>query len=270
MPLVLQKFPVGLRGFFMAILLAALMSTISAMINVTSSVVLNDFIKRYFAKNLSQKKLVRLGQAASVVAVLIGFIFSLSFTNIVTAWETMVFVVVTVILVPATLRWHYWRFSATGLRLEHGRSRPGSSSCVCSFSSISTPRRRSRSDVALCLITTVILSFLTKPARHGRAGEVLRPRPAVRFLGAGPAGGRAARARPGQRQDAADRHAQRLRDRGFPVLPGLHPVLCPSSVLEAVRNLDRRSRPSWPSSSISPGTRTFRPRTRSKSCQSSE
>ena len=59
MPLVLQRFPVGLRGFFMAILLAALMSTISAMINVTSSVVLNDFIKRYFAKNLSQKTLVR-------------------------------------------------------------------------------------------------------------------------------------------------------------------------------------------------------------------
>jgi Na+/proline symporter len=60
----------------------------------------------------TQKKLVRLGQIASVVAVLIGFVFSLSFTNIVTAWETMVLVVVTVILVPATLRWHYWRFGA--------------------------------------------------------------------------------------------------------------------------------------------------------------
>ena len=112
MPLVLLKMPVGLRGLFMAVLLAALMSTISAMINVTSSVVINDFIKRYIAKDLSQKKLVRLGQVASVVAVLIGFVFSLSFTNIVTAWEMMVFVVVTVILVPATLRWHYWRFGA--------------------------------------------------------------------------------------------------------------------------------------------------------------
>ena len=60
MPLVLQKFPSGMRGFFMAILLAALMSTISAMINVTSSVVINDFIKRYFARNIGEKKLVRL------------------------------------------------------------------------------------------------------------------------------------------------------------------------------------------------------------------
>jgi hypothetical protein len=96
----------------LAVLLAALMSTISAMINVTSSVVINDFIKRYFAREMPQKRLVRLGQAASVAAVLIGFVFSLSFSNIVTAWETMVFVVVTVILVPATLRWHYWRFGA--------------------------------------------------------------------------------------------------------------------------------------------------------------
>ena len=163
MPLVLQRFPVGMRGFFMAILLAALMSTISAMINVTSSVVLNDFIKRYWAKNLSQKKLVRLAQAASVVAVLIGFVFSLSFTNIVTAWEMMVFVVVTVILVPATMRWHYWRFSARAfvwsmavsaglvvLRLLLFRHLHAAASLAI--------------DVTLCLITTVVLSLLSKPA----------------------------------------------------------------------------------------------------------
>ncbi len=110
MPLVLTGLPLGLRGLFMAVLLAALMSTVSAMINVTSSVVINDFVKRYFGKNLSQKRLVRLGQIASVIALGAGFLFSLSFSDIVTAWETMIFVVVTVILVPATLRWHYWRF----------------------------------------------------------------------------------------------------------------------------------------------------------------
>jgi SSS family solute:Na+ symporter len=163
MPLVLQKLPVGLRGFFMAILLAALMSTISAMINVTSSVVLNDFIRRYFAKDWSQKKLVRLGQAASVAAILIGFVFSLSFTNIVTAWETMVFVVVSVILVPATLRWHYWRFGAKAfvwsmavsaglitLRLVFLGKLHASSSLAL--------------DMGLCLATTIVATVLTKPA----------------------------------------------------------------------------------------------------------
>ncbi len=56
--------------------------------------------------------MVRLGQLASIAAITIAFIFSLSFKDIVSAWETMIFVVVTMILVPATMRWHWWRFSA--------------------------------------------------------------------------------------------------------------------------------------------------------------
>jgi Na+/proline symporter len=88
------------------------MSTLSAMINVTSSVVTNDFLARYFASKAAPKRLVRYGQLASVVAIAVAFVFSLSFDDIVSAWETMIFVVVTMILVPATFRWHWWRFGA--------------------------------------------------------------------------------------------------------------------------------------------------------------
>ncbi len=112
MPLVLTNLPVGIKGLFMAVLLAALMSTLDAMINVTSSVVVNDFLKRYFAKKMPEKKLVRLGQAASLFALIFAFIFSLAFDSIISAWEIMIFVIVTMILVPATMRWHWWRFSA--------------------------------------------------------------------------------------------------------------------------------------------------------------
>jgi Na+/proline symporter len=96
----------------MAVLLAALMSTLSAMINVTSSVATNDFLKRYFATKLNPKQVVRYGQLASILAIVVGFVMSLLFTDIITAWETMIFVVVTMILVPSTFRWHWWRFSA--------------------------------------------------------------------------------------------------------------------------------------------------------------
>ncbi len=112
MPLVLTNLPVGVRGLFLAVLLAALMSTLDAMINVTSSVVVNDFLRRYFLKNWTEKRLVRMGQLASVVALVIGFVCSLLFQDIISAWETMIFVIVTMILVPATFRWHWWRFSA--------------------------------------------------------------------------------------------------------------------------------------------------------------
>jgi Na+/proline symporter len=163
MPLVLLKMPVGLRGLFMAVLLAALMSTISAMINVTSSVVINDFVKRYVAKNLTQKQLVRLGQVASVAAVLIGFAFSLSFTNIVTAWEMMVFVVVTVILVPATLRWHWWRFGAKAFVWSMGVSAVLISLRLVLFKGLHASASLAI-DVGLSLITTLVAAALTKPA----------------------------------------------------------------------------------------------------------
>jgi solute:Na+ symporter, SSS family len=114
MPLVLKKLPVGMQGIFMAVLLAALMSTLSAMINVTSSVVTNDFLKRYVTKSVSPRRLVRYGQLASVGAIALGFVFSLFFTDIVSAWETMIFVVVTMILVPSTFRWHWWRVGPRG------------------------------------------------------------------------------------------------------------------------------------------------------------
>ncbi|HVP91184.1 MAG TPA: hypothetical protein VMS75_08220 [Terriglobales bacterium] len=163
MPLVLKKMPVGLQGLFMAVLLAALMSTISAMINVTSSVVINDFIKRYFARELPQKKLVRLGQAASVVAVLVGFVFSLTFSNIVTAWETMVFVVVTVILVPATLRWHYWRFGARAFVWGMGASAVLITMRLVLFGRLHASAALAV-DMGLSLAATLVAAALTKPA----------------------------------------------------------------------------------------------------------
>jgi SSS family solute:Na+ symporter len=204
MPLVLQRFPSGMRGFFMAILLAALMSTISAMINVTSSVVINDFIKRYFARNLTQKKLVRLGQLASVAAVLAGFFFSLSFSNVVTAWETMVFVVVTIILVPATLRWFYWRFRHGPLLRDDPDRRPPD-----------------RSD------------------GDGHPGRVLQPGPALRLLGPDPARSGPAGTGSRPRPHAPDGRPERPSDHGLPIRVGPPSVLPVPEELEASRNLGR-------------------------------
>jgi Na+/proline symporter len=162
MPLVLTNLPVGMRGLFMAVLLAALMSTLDAMINVTSSVVVNDFLKRYFAKSLPQKKLVRLGQLASVAALLFGFVFSLSFQYIISAWEIMIFVVVTMILVPATMRWHWWRFSARAFVWSMA-----SSAAVIILQKIFfgfwSPALALAFDTLASLCLTMIIGFISKP-----------------------------------------------------------------------------------------------------------
>ncbi len=255
MPLVLLKMPVGLRGLFMAVLLAALMSTISAMINVTSSVVINDFVKRYFAKDLSQKKLVRLGQIASVAAVLIGFVFSLSFTNIVTAWETMVFVVVTVILVPATLRWHYWRFGARAFVWSMGVS-----AVLISLRLILVKGLHASAslaiDVGLGLVTTIVAAALTKPADM----EVLVKFYAkVRPFGFwGPVRRECVKRGlvPAQRQDAEDRHAQRPHHGRSSSSPWPSCRSTCSCGTGSSWGCGRAPRPRSRSSCISPGTRT--------------
>ena len=112
MPIVVKNLPVGISGLFMAVLLAALMSTLSAIINVTSNVVLNDFLKRYFAKHMPEQSLVRLGMVASSVVMLVGFGLSFMYDQIISAWEMLLYVMLTMVMVPAAMRWHWWRFSA--------------------------------------------------------------------------------------------------------------------------------------------------------------
>jgi SSS family solute:Na+ symporter len=112
MPIVVRNLPVGISGLFMAVLLAALMSTLSAIINVTSNVMLNDFLKRYFAKHMPEHSLVRLGMVASSAAMIFGFGLSFMYEQIVSAWELLLYVMLTMIMVPAAMRWHWWRFNA--------------------------------------------------------------------------------------------------------------------------------------------------------------
>jgi Na+/proline symporter len=163
MPLVLKRLPVGLQGIFMAVLLAALMSTLSAMINVTSSVITNDILKRYFAKNLTQKQLVRIGQIASLTTIIIAFIFSLAFRDIVSAWETMIFVVVSMILVPATMRWHWWRFGAKAFVWSMGATAMLIVMQKIFFSFFSAGLTLAV-DILASLFVTLLIGFITKPA----------------------------------------------------------------------------------------------------------
>jgi len=163
MPLVLKKMPVGLAGLFMAVLLAALMSTISAMISVTSSVILNDFLKRYLARNLGEKQLVRLGMVASVGVVLLAFSFSFLYNQIVSIWELMIFVVLTMILLPGTMRWHWWRFGARAFVW----SMIGTG-CIAVVQKLVFTSWPVHTAVAVTMIAsfllTVVVTFMTKPS----------------------------------------------------------------------------------------------------------
>jgi SSS family transporter len=72
---VVSYVPMAVRGIIMAGLLAAMMSTFSAAINSMSSVIMNDFYKRYFVRRASEKHYVASSRVITVLGglALIGF-----------------------------------------------------------------------------------------------------------------------------------------------------------------------------------------------------
>lgn len=163
MPLVVKNLPIGIAGLMMAILLAALMSTLSAIINVTSNVVLNDFLRRFVARNMSEHSLVRLGMVVSSAVIILGFAMSFMYDSIISAWEMLLYVMLTMILVPATFRWHWWRFGTRAFIW----SMAASTAVVVThklFLDFLPLHWAILFLMTSCLILTVIITFLTPPA----------------------------------------------------------------------------------------------------------
>jgi solute:Na+ symporter, SSS family len=62
----------GVRGFIFAAIAGAVVSSLASMLNSASTVATIDVYKRLFAQNATEKSLVRLGRALTVVFVIIG------------------------------------------------------------------------------------------------------------------------------------------------------------------------------------------------------
>ncbi len=72
--LVAKLLPAGVKGLIVCGILAALMSSLASLFNSSAALFTIDFYKR-FAPNTEPKKLVRIGQAATVVIVILGILW---------------------------------------------------------------------------------------------------------------------------------------------------------------------------------------------------
>ena len=66
--------PAGIKGLIFAALIAAIVSSFSAIINSTSTIFTMDLYKPYFNKNASEKKLVAVGRISGIIAMLVAVI----------------------------------------------------------------------------------------------------------------------------------------------------------------------------------------------------
>ncbi|WP_026953806.1 sodium/sugar symporter [Algoriphagus vanfongensis] len=73
-PTLLQLLPVGLKGLAFAALTAAIVSSLASMANSTSTIFTMDIYTKYFGKNASEVKQVRVGRITALVAFVIAAI----------------------------------------------------------------------------------------------------------------------------------------------------------------------------------------------------
>jgi len=115
MPEVLQQYlPAGVRGFVIAGLLAAFMSTFSSTINCGASYIVRDFWQRFIRPGASERHLVRVSYVATVSIVVAGIAIGFQAQSIKQIWDWMMMALGAGVVMPNVLRWYWWRMNGWG------------------------------------------------------------------------------------------------------------------------------------------------------------
>ncbi|MBO8131019.1 MAG: Na+:solute symporter [Candidatus Marinimicrobia bacterium] len=115
LPYALRNFiPIGIKGFVLAGFISAFMSTFAATVNAAPAYLVNDIYRKYVNPEASDKKLVFLSYLASILVVLLGFLFGFMTESInqVTLW--IVSALWGGYAAPNFLKWYWWRFNGYG------------------------------------------------------------------------------------------------------------------------------------------------------------
>ncbi len=110
-PAMLVYLPHGLLGLMVASLAAAYMSTIATHLNWGASYAVEDFYKRFFAPDKSERHYVAAGRVATVVLIILASALSLWLENAFQAFQIMLQVGAGTGLIYL-LRWFWWRVNA--------------------------------------------------------------------------------------------------------------------------------------------------------------
>jgi len=107
----LTMLPVGLTGIVIASLVSAYMSTISTHLNWGASYIVHDFYREFVDKNASEKKLVNIGRATTVLLMAISALIALEMQDALQLFDfILAFGAGTGLIF--ILRWFWWRINA--------------------------------------------------------------------------------------------------------------------------------------------------------------
>ncbi|MFL0777589.1 MAG: hypothetical protein AB8A46_05215, partial [Prochlorococcus sp.] len=118
LPTVIKTYiPVGVKGFLIAGLMAAAMSTFDSTVNAGAAYWVKDLYQTYLRPQANEKDLMIQSRLASIVIVTLALLFSLTITNINEIWGWITMGIGAGMFIPQVIRWYWWRFNGYGFAI---------------------------------------------------------------------------------------------------------------------------------------------------------
>jgi len=114
LPAVVETLPIGIKGFLVAGLMAAGMSTFDSTVNAGAAYWVKDIYQLYINPKASHKQLMRHSYLASILIVIFGLGLMLVFKNINSVWGWITMSIGSGMLIPMLLRWYWSRMNGWG------------------------------------------------------------------------------------------------------------------------------------------------------------
>jgi len=118
LPTVIKNYiPTGVKGFLIAGLMAAAMSTFDSTVNAGAAYWVKDLYQAYLRPRASEKDLMIQARLASVGIVVLALLFSLTISNINEIWGWITMGIGAGMFIPQVIRWYWWRFNGYGFAI---------------------------------------------------------------------------------------------------------------------------------------------------------
>lgn len=114
LPLVVATLPTGIKGFLIAGLMAAAMSTFDSTVNAGAAYWVKDIYQAYLNPKANNKQLMLHSYAASILIVVIGLGLTLAIHNINDIWSWITMSMGAGLIIPQLIRWYWWRLNGYG------------------------------------------------------------------------------------------------------------------------------------------------------------
>ncbi|MES2417711.1 MAG: sodium:solute symporter family protein [Bacteroidota bacterium] len=115
LPATINNFlPVGVLGLVLTGLLGAFMGTFSGTLNAAQAYIVNDIYLKYFNKNASTKKVMRMNYVVGILVVIVGVFLGFLAKNVNDILQWIVGGLYGGYVAANCLKWYWWRFNANG------------------------------------------------------------------------------------------------------------------------------------------------------------